>query len=219
MASNEKVAAVVGMLCEAFGRQATPITFQAYHLVLQDVTNDQLEAAATSALQSTEKFMPTAGQLRELARLGGLSCESRAQAAWQEFDAAVARHGADRSVSFEDGLINATIRGLGGWVWCCEREGDSYHIWLRREFLGAYMRLIRDGASDDMRRGHSGRLAMMNASYPKDTLVKLGAYTGDEVLVGTQHPVLQGPTKPQERIASPGVPQLQLKNVNDEATP
>jgi hypothetical protein len=213
MASKKKVLAVVGMLCEAFRRKATDLTYEAYHLVLGDVTDEQLEVAGTAALRSTGDFMPTAGQLRELALLGGVSVDARAETAWQEFDKAVARAGADYSVSFDDGLINATVRSLGGWVWCCEREGDAYHVWLRKEFLNTYKRFCKDGASEDLRRPHSGRLSQQNASFPAEILQKLNAYTGDAVEIGTSQPVIQGPTKPYERI---GVgPTLQLKHVED----
>lgn len=214
MASRQKVVAVVGMLCEAFNRKVNDLTFEAYHLVLADVTDEQLSAAGSAFMRSNREFMPTAGQLRELARLGGQSVESRAEQAWQEFDTTVARVGGDASVTFADGLINATVRSLGGWIYCCDREGDAYHVWLRKSFIETYSRFVRDGASEEMRRGFSGRLSKANAKFTPEQLAEYNAYTGEEIEIGTSLPVLQGPTKQPERIAGRnGVPKLELKTL------
>src|SRR5690606_10980504 len=102
------------------------------HIALSDMEDSQLDQAGTTALRQNRQFMPSPGELREMAALGGVSLEVRTDTAWLEFDRAVSSYGADYSVSFQDGLINAAVRSLGGWVWCCTREGDAYHVWLRK---------------------------------------------------------------------------------------
>ena len=216
MASHEKTIAVVGMLCEAFRRKASDLTFEAYHLVLRDVTDEQLVAAGRKALLGTGEWMPTAGQLRELALLGGESAESRAAAAYDEFDAAVARYGADKSVSFADGLINATVRALGGWIWCCGREGEAYHTWQRREFLAIYTGLLRNGAGGADTRGFLGRLAMANGADPNLAAGK-NCYLGQEILIPTRHSVIAGPTERKRISGRNGIPALELKSAGGES--
>jgi len=201
MASKEKIVAAIGTLCEAFNRKPTPLTFKAYEIALADVSDASLDQAATSALRRPDKFMPTPGELRQLAISGGVSFEARADIAWNEFDRAVGRLGADRSVTFADGLINATVTLLGGWIQCCEKHGDDYFVWLQKQFKQTYVRLCNaPQVPDDLRRPLVGRLQMENSSFPDEMLAKLNAYTGEPLPVGTSQPVLLPPAEPAKRI-------------------
>lgn len=188
--SPETIAVIVPMLMEAYGRKATDATLEAYLWGLDGCSDEQAKRAAAAALRQSREHPPSPGQLRELALTGGIGFDTRAEVAWQEFDQAVSSLGADSSVTFEDGIINATVRTLGGWEWCCTRGGEEYHTWLRKEFLSVYVRLVRDGCSEEMRRGFLGRLAMANVSFPEETLRKLNSYTGQVSVVGTTQPVL-----------------------------
>lgn len=199
MASKEKIAAVVGVMCEAFNRKATPVTFKAYEIALTDIGDESLTEAGNAVLRGTGEFMPTPGQLRQLCLTGGKSYESRADIAWHEFDRAVSLEGADRTVTFADGLINATARLCGGWIRCCEKSGDDYFVWLKKEFKQTYIRLCETGASAEMRGPLTGRLEMANSGFPDETLKQLKAYTGAEpVVVGTSQQVIAPPTEPRK---------------------
>jgi hypothetical protein len=216
VASPEKVVAVVGMLCESYNRRASETLFAAYDLVLRDVEDEQLAEGGTAALSGTTAFMPTPGQLRQTCLTGGKSFATQADIAWHEFDRAVSMQGGDRSVTFADGLINATVRLLGGWIHCCERTGDDYFVWLQKQFKETYLRLCESGANDELRRPLTGRLELENSGYPSWILGKLNAYTGHEmVAIGTSQRVLAGPTQSPARIAdrSGAVPQIEFKKV------
>ena len=66
MASKAKLAAVVGVLCEAFGRKPTAATFTAYEIACGDVSDEQLDAAGHAALRRTGSFMPTPGSYYDM---------------------------------------------------------------------------------------------------------------------------------------------------------
>lgn len=216
MASKPKVAMVVAMLCEAFNRKPTKATYMAYEIALSDIGDDSLTEAGNQVLRASSAFMPTPGQLRQLCLTGGTTYAGRAEVAWHEFDRAVGTIGGDKSVSFADGMINATVRLLGGWIQCCEKTGDDYFVWLQKSFKQTYARLCETGASGDLRRALSGRIAKENTIFPAEILEKLSADTGlHPVAIGTSQPVIAPPTDPAKRISErpSSLPKIELKRV------
>ena len=221
MATAKKIATCVGVWCEAFNRPPTAVGFKAAELALAGIGEDLLDAATNAALVASRDFMPTPGQLRELAVTGGIGYAARAERAWLEFDRAVVVHGADRSVSFTDGLINATVRLCGDWQFCCGRVGDDYGVWLKKLFIEPYQRLCVGGAPEDLRLPLVGNLERENAhqfgpakmrefqkQFPRTN-------TGQVVSIGTAQPVLLPPSEPAKRIGNrPGeVPQIEFRKV------
>ena len=213
MVNREKVGVIVTMLCEAFGRKATGSMLEAYCIGLNGLSDEQLDIAGTAALGGSGSFMPTPGQLRQLALCGGTTYEGRAEIAWREFDRAVGGYGGDYSVTFADGLINATLRLCGGWISNAEKCGDAYFVWLQKQFKETYIRLCQSGTSEEMRRGFSGRLEYENAGYTTEQLAKYNAYTGARLTIETAQPVIAGPTDEPPRLDHwpTGVPQLILR--------
>jgi hypothetical protein len=214
MASKTKVCAVVGMLCESYRQKSTAALYRGYEIALEDISDAALDMAATQALRSDAEWMPRPGQLRAMAIGGtGGGFDTRADVAWLEFDRAVGSHGGDHSVSFADGLINATVRLLGGWVWCCERVGDDYGVWLRRNFRETYTRLCNERVAADLCAPLSGRLARDNSQFPNDVLAHFGqrVNVGQVCHVPTSQPVIVGPSSPLPRIAFADRPALELK--------
>jgi hypothetical protein len=214
MANREKIGVVVTMLSEAFSRKATSAMLKAYEIALNDLTDSQLDTAGASALRSNCDFMPTPGQLRQLALCGGTTYEGRAEIAWREFDRVVAQRGGDYSVTFADGLINATVRLCGGWVQCCEKRGDDYFVWLKRQFVEQYVRLCQSGSTEEMRRGFAGRLEIANESYVPESLQDFKAYTGKQICVRTEQPIIAGPTNaPALTHRAPVVPRVEFQTI------
>lgn len=146
MASNETVFRCVGLLCEAFGRKPTAATFEVYSIALSDLTDQQVNAAATIA-SGRCKFMPTPAELREFA--GVVSTDDRGIIAWQAVERAIPL-GPYKHVCFDDPCVNAAIRNLGGWVTFLARLTDADgEKWLRVEFLKAYAAFYRSGVGDE----------------------------------------------------------------------
>lgn len=199
----EAIVDEVSLLLESFGRKATPAQLLGYGRALAGVSLEAVGRAVTIALQTAQEHPPSPGQLRELALVGPGGYTARAEHAWSEFVAAVERHGGDTSVSFDDGLINATVRHCGGWVGCCEKTGEAFELWLRKDFVATYQRLCASGCDPSMRAPLMGRLRRLNAAYSDERLAQLpNVNTGREaVRIGTSRPALAGPTE--------AVPQLE----------
>lgn len=158
---NPRITAAVATLCEAFNRKPTPATFAAYEIGLKGLSEEQVELATAQALSKC-KFMPVPAELRELAGTGGDSYESMAERAFHVLDKAVTSLGADRSVNFHDGAINAAVRLLGGWQKCCDQPREEFEKWYRKDFIRTYIGVCRNGASEDLRRYHGGRIEQHN---------------------------------------------------------
>ncbi len=138
----ETVAICLGMLAEAFGRQASVPMIEAYRIGLAGLLPQQIKTAAAAALQSC-KFMPSPAELRELS--GVLRTSDRAEKAWLAFIEAVAKYGPYHTISFDDVAINAVVRSLGGWQAVCEVDGKEFESFLRARFLKSYEALARSG--------------------------------------------------------------------------
>lgn len=167
---QEAFANEVTILLESYGRRATPAQCVGYIRAMRGVSLREAASAVQAAMESPREHPPSPGQLRELALCGPGGYIARAEYAWTEFVEAVERIGADKSISFDDGLTNATVRTLGGWVECCEKTGDDFDTWLRKGFIETYVRFCQSGASEEMRQGHVGRLRRMNAAYSDEQL-------------------------------------------------
>lgn len=213
---DEAIADDVSLLLESHGRRATPAQLVGYVRAMRGLSAERVGLAVQQALESPSNHPPQPGQLREWAIAGPGGYAVRAQRAWEEFDGAVSRFGGDRSVSFRDGLINASVRRCGGWVRCCERSADDYEVWLKKEFVEHYTRLMQSGCDAHERVGHHGRLRMANASYSDEQLRKLSGpnrSTGLAVSeVPTTQPLIAGP-EPMPAIEGPrgGVAKLECK--------
>ena len=146
MASNETIAKLVALLCEAFGRKPTPATFEVYSIALSDLTDQQVGVAGGIAARRC-KFMPTPADLREFA--GAVSADDRGIIAWQAVERALPL-GPYRHVCFDDPCVNAAIRNLGGWVSFLARLTDAEsEKWARVEFLKAYAAFYRAGVGEE----------------------------------------------------------------------
>lgn len=199
--TDKTLAEVMSMLAGAFRFELDEMQLEAYRIGLAGMTSEQIRLAAAKVLQGDYEFMPPPGKLRQLGVTGGVTFEARADIAWNEFDRAVVSHGADHSVSFEDGLINATVTLCGGWIHCCEKIGDDYHVWLQKQFKGVYVRLCNSpSVSDDLLRPLVGHYEMQNAAFPNQVLGKLRAYTGKPLAIGTRQQVMFPPSTPAKRI-------------------
>ncbi len=119
-----------------------------YWLGLEDLHLADVQRSAVVAMR-TSKFMPTVAELREIAGSGQLTLADRAQKAWVAFESAVMRIGSYRSVCFDDPIVNAVVRSLGGWVGCCQRPESEFDTFLRKDFIAAYQSLAKAGVSED----------------------------------------------------------------------
>lgn len=142
----EGIGAAVALLAEAFNREATEVTYRAYIAGLEGLSVEQIVAGVNRALREC-KFMPSPAEIRELS--GELKAQDRAVKAWTAFEAAVMEHGGYRTVDFDDVVINATVRNLGGWEFVCDMSVREFENFLREKFLKAYTSLYAAGVGEE----------------------------------------------------------------------
>lgn len=146
-------AVVVSAMLETFGQEATKPRLLGYWLGMRDLDLYQVEQAVTKAMRTATR-LPSPAELREF--VAGGSTQDRAVAAWGDVLQAVP-HGPWRHIDFEDRLINASIRLLGGWPTFMERFRDAEsEKWARLDFVKTYSSLARSGVNGDACRPLAG---------------------------------------------------------------
>jgi len=139
----ERFAVAVGALFVTCGVDATEARLRAYWIGLGDLPMSSIEGACNRAIREAKR-LPVPAELRELA--GVARPDDAAIEAWRVVEKASAL-GSYRSVDFSDGLINATIRSLGGWPAILARSPEEFDKWVRRDFLATYGAFARTGVS------------------------------------------------------------------------
>ena len=145
MKSNDqpRFAAVMEILCATFQREPSTFLFDAYRTALADLPIEAVENAAGAALGSL-KFMPKPVELRELAGAKNApSIEDRALIAWGCVLQAIRDTSGYATVDFDDPVINATIRDLGGWIQLSDKSSEELHKWTIKDFTRAYCAYAR----------------------------------------------------------------------------
>lgn len=209
MNDKQRIAIAVTALAEAFRQKTTDAMLLGYQWGLDGLPIAEIERACALALQRC-KFMPVPSELRELCGSAGGSFDTMAEQAWVTFVDAVRRLGPEKTVNFRDGLVNATIRAHGGWQRCCGLPRSEFDKWLRKEFIATYVRLCRDGASEEARAYHPGDFEIENAQWigkmmPGGRVYKLGMFGSEVVEIEAKGytPLLPSPPA-QQRLAAPG---------------
>lgn len=137
-------ALLVDALAANYGKPAEEALLEAYWRALRDLPLGAVEQAVDTALRQC-KHLPRGAELRELA--GELPNTSRAVLAWAALQRAIGQHGAYRSVDFDDPVINAAVRNLGGWQRLCSMPVEEFEKWLRKDFERVYASLCASGVS------------------------------------------------------------------------
>ena len=137
---------VVSYLFASFRQEASQAAFHGYWLGLRDLSLPQVELAVATAIRDCD-FIPPPSGLRKFAGL--MLPADRAVLAWEAFRTAWRKHSWYDSVNFDDPVINATIRNLGGWCELIDRieDEDKTDKWARREFERIYQSFCRVGIS------------------------------------------------------------------------
>lgn len=157
---NKAVIGCVTAMAEVFGRAVSDATFSAYAMGLEGLTPQQVTQATKLALAQC-KWMPPPMELREMLTA---KLSDRAAKAWLCFERAVTRHGHIRSVTFDDVVINATVRALGGWEKCCTMSSAEFDSFLQKRFQDTYCALCRIGAPKEMTEPLIGSFDRENAA-------------------------------------------------------
>lgn len=129
------------LLCEMYNREASHLLMEGYYLVLSELSKEEFESSIKQILSSRKySTLPLPADLLE-AVLGNQ--EDKAILALKELEDAMDRHGAYKSVSFQDDIISTCVQNLGGWVTVCQMELKDWE-WKKKEFLSLYKTLMRN---------------------------------------------------------------------------
>ena len=144
--TKRQFATAISALLETMGQEATEARLNGYWLGLGDLELSQVEAAVAVAIR-TNKRLASPAEIRELATVGNI--EARSISAWGDVQRAFPI-GHYKHVDFEDQIINAVIRSLGGWPAIFERCNNAENEkWYRIEFLKTYRAYVTSGVNGD----------------------------------------------------------------------
>ena len=99
--------------------------------------------AASKHHAETSKWMPKPSDFLDAAKKGSMNLEERSAMAWLGVVSAVRSVGSNRGVNFDDPLIHATIRSLGGWANLCRSKTQYFNSTVRAAFLKTYEHMSR----------------------------------------------------------------------------
>jgi hypothetical protein len=116
-------------------------------MALADLPIEQIEFAVMDFVRRGTDF-PTPAAIRKHALdADGLSDSDRSIVAWDCVRKAISSAGSYRTVDFEDKVINATIRQMGGWVSLCNTPPAELK-WVGKDFCKRYEIVCRAAIGD-----------------------------------------------------------------------
>lgn len=138
-----------------------------------DLTLEQLSDALLRFTKEGSEF-PTPAAVRKFAGYGEAGIDDRAAVAWASVRREMHRTGAYESVTFDDQMINAAIRNMGGWERLCETPIDQID-WKGKEFIAMYKTIVRTGIGDGSPlHGITARLNAGRFKAPAPRLIATG---------------------------------------------
>jgi hypothetical protein len=106
---------------------------------LSDLTVEQLRNAVTVAIRQGDDW-PTISKLRKYSGADGIPAKDRPLVAWYAVINALAKLEAHHSPCFDDPVVNAVLRQLGGWPELTNTPANEMN-WLQKDFCAAYIAL------------------------------------------------------------------------------
>lgn len=136
-------------LAELYQRELSAAAIEMWWRAMAHIPVAAFEAAVAKAAITCDRF-PLPVKIRELA--GEMAAGERAVMAWAAMRRAARTHGSYRSIDFDDPLINATVRNMGGWIQICATDEKDFDVWGRKEFERIYKALMTSGVSEEAAR-------------------------------------------------------------------
>lgn len=141
--TEKEFAACIALLCASIGKEMSREQSSAWFTMLSDLTFEQLKAGIVTTIRDY-KFagFPPIGVIRDNCgvKSGHIQAKDKPTLAWEAVRRAINRVGAYDSPKFDDAVINAALRSLGGWVAVCDWTVEELP-WRQKEFMAAYASL------------------------------------------------------------------------------
>ena len=148
MATPARFSIAINALAIMYPNDVTPALLEAYWQSLRDLTDEQLERGISICMR-TCRFRPLPVEIRDASGAEAVKPADRAVLAFQALKTACSRVGAFRSPDFDDALINATVRNLGGWSRACDMPVSEFDTWYRKDFIEVYQMFCRAGTNSE----------------------------------------------------------------------
>lgn len=150
--TQDEFNSAIAILIASVGRPMPDEQVRAWKLICDDLTAEQLRRGVITTIRTHEfAGFPPIAAIRKNAigkEAGQLTIADRAVVAWGAIKRAVAVHGGYATVQFDDPLVTASVRELGGWSRFCDCEaGEKFDVWLRKDFERTYSALLVAGTS------------------------------------------------------------------------
>ena len=216
--NQREFAECVALICSTVGKEMPVEQSRAWFAMLGDLTVEQLKVGIVNALRDyTFAGFPPVGKIREAAgvRSGVLQSQDRATLAWEAVRRAIRQVGGYNSPDFEDKVINACIRGMGGWVAMCDTP-EAEMVWREKTFLQNYATLSKCPLPDEQTCRLAGITEKTNGSALPAPVAIVGCLSVGTS--GVKNVVVQ--PSDVKRLPGPNVAAAKLaKSVDCEQTP
>jgi hypothetical protein len=194
--SRKEFSTVMFAMCATFGVETTEAMLEGWYMAVKDLYLSDFQRAVSEAMK-TCRFMPKPVDVRRLS--GEAPVEDRAVVAWRAVMDAARRHGQYESVRFDDPIIHAAVRNIGGWERVCLLDADEADRFERRRFCDAYRAMFSLGMSEG-----DDRVLHLKGEFERNN--EAGGWGVDPPIeVGTGLPPVRLLPKPPEQ------PRLELK--------
>jgi hypothetical protein len=149
----------IALLTSTVGRQMPDEQVAAWYAMLKGLSAEQLRTGIVKTLQTHQfaGFPPIGTVLSNCNTAGTIgSPKDRSLLAWHDARKCISRVGPGDSIDFDDPLINAVIRALGGWPSFCRVETSKIQ-WLEKDFREMYAALACCTLCEDQTRRLPGQ--------------------------------------------------------------
>lgn len=164
-ADRATFAAAMTAMCATFSREADEALLEGYWMGCHGMELQTFQHAAQRALQEAE-HLPRPADLWRLS--GALSGSERAALAWAAVYRAIDDVGGRSNVTFDEPLIHAAVRRLGGWAHLCSLPDKELRNWTKRDFIQLYEALMVCPPAEPDCRPLVGSAELENASLGYD---------------------------------------------------
>lgn len=131
---------------EVHGIEVSPDGLKMWLAGLRGLSPEQLITAVDRYNRECSQ-RPTPAGLRRYAGAAALSDEQRAEVAWRSVRSTMLRYGAYYAINFDDRIIHAAIRAVGGWSLLCQTQQEDL-VWKEKDFKAQYVSICRSGIGD-----------------------------------------------------------------------
>lgn len=144
---DEFVALMEGIFCEVYQRRAPgDFVIQIWWTAFEGNSLQDIRAALQAHILDAEtgQYLPKPADIKR--HLDG-TMQDQAMVAWGKVREAIRLHGGYYSVAFDDPVIHACLRDMGGWINLCHKSTESDLKFAANDFSKRYRAYAGQGTS------------------------------------------------------------------------